>query len=102
MYTMRSSFKALPSQARPVRNRIAISRRPLYQSRNRNIYAMADNIGSKPTPEETTKDEVKKPELPKLTPSEFKVYNHMAEHMDYYVCTFATLKRGTTNLRNTA
>ena len=27
-----------------------------------------------------------KEELPKLTPAEFRVYNRLAEHMDYFVC----------------
>lgn len=40
----------------------------------------------------TTPVETKEPEqsLPKLSPADFKIYNNMAEHMDYFV-SFALL-----------
>lgn len=34
-----------------------------------------------------------KEELPKLTPAEFRVYNRLAEHMDYFVCIPSIMKR---------
>jgi hypothetical protein len=35
--------------------------------------------------QQTDGDDDDKKELPKLTPAEFRVYNRMAEHMDYFV-----------------
>jgi hypothetical protein len=37
------------------------------------------------TSEHSKCEEPKKMELPKLSAKDFKVYNNMAEHMDYYV-----------------
>ena len=41
-----------------------------------------ENGAAKPTESSESKVEA----LPKLSPAEFRIYNHMAEHMDYFVC----------------
>jgi hypothetical protein len=42
---------------------------------------------SEPAPESESESE---PKLPPLTPQEFRVYNRLAEKMEYFVCTLHT------------
>lgn len=53
------------------------------------VVAELEPVVAGPTqPKEEEEEEEKKeeePKLPKLTPAEFRVYNHMAEHMEYFV-----------------
>ena len=45
-------------------------------------------VGPKTT--EVQKDQVEEKTWPKLSPADFKKYNRMAEHMDYFVSTSNT------------
>ena len=75
------------------------TRRPTFiRSRSSSNMAEAVEDGSQTPPqaEEQSKMEeqaAKCEELPKLTKSEFNQYNHMAEHMDYYVRLSQTILR---------
>ena len=57
------------------------------------IRRMADVNVENGAVKPTEPSESKVDALPKLSPAEFRIYNHMAENMDYFVCRLCRYSR---------